>query len=338
MDPILKIEYGSECALKIKRKFYLAVQKNPLTKNLTSVLIKVNCVLFHWDERRIELHNGLEEPSKTYYVIRSRGRQEGLLSTYYYVLKAMNYAYNMGYIPVVDFSTDLCQYHVHYPVNSTNNAWEYYFRQPISLNAFNQEDKCNVILSGWSFGSKENDSIIDEDWKRNFFDKICPIQPYIMDAAQKKYEELFNVSRGGVLGVFCRGTDHVNLKPKGHNVQPTVAMLLQKIESFLKDYDIDKIYVVTEDYSIYSAIRNHYGECVFSADDNFVRDYDKGDYLESSLKNDAYIRGRNYLIRLILLTRCDYLITSLASGSKFAMDLKTDKYKAQYVFDLGRYE
>lgn len=324
--------------MKIKRKAYLIIRKIPLIKKMTGAFIKVNDILFHWNERKTELHNGLEDPQRTYFVIRSRGRQEGLISTYYYVLESMNYAYGMGYVPIVDFNSDLCQYHVKYSVNATSNAWEYYFKQPMPLDTFDQNSKRNVILSGWSLVPKKTKQTIGDEWKRKFFDEICPVQPYIMNIAHKKYQELFNTSQGGVLGVFLRGTDYVSLKPKGHPIQPTVEMVEDKIDLFVERHDISRIYVVTEDYSIYSAIQDRYGDIVFSADDNFVKDYDKNDFLESSLKRDAYTRGLDYLIRLILLTKCDYLITSLASGSQFVMDLKKDKYKDEFVFNLGVYE
>ena len=105
----------------------------------------------------------------------------------------------------------------------------------------------------------------------------------------------------------------------------------------MKLHVIKKIYVVTEDYEIYLQIQNRYGSMVFSADDNFVKEYNQKDYLESSLDGNAYTRGRDYLVRLILLGRCDYLISSLASGSEFVLDYKKDEYKDRYLFDLGLY-
>ena len=137
--------------------------------------------------------------------------------------------------------------------------------------------------------------------------------------------------------MFLRGTDYVSLRPKGHHVQPTVEQLCNKIDDFLKLHVIKKIYVVTEDYEIYLQIQNRYDSMVFSADDNFVKEYNQKDYLESSLDGNAYTRGRDYLVRLILLGRCDYLILSLASGSEFVLDYKKDEYKDRYLFDLGLY-
>lgn len=91
-----------------KRKIYLMMKNVPGLSALTNIAMKLNLMLFHFDERKQRKHYGSEDPEKTYYVIRSRGRQEGLLSTYYYVMNEMKYAVDKGYVPVVDFSTDLC--------------------------------------------------------------------------------------------------------------------------------------------------------------------------------------------------------------------------------------
>lgn len=322
-----------------KRKIYLMMKNVPGLSALTNIAMKLNLMLFHFDERKQRKHYGSEDPEKTYYVIRSRGRQEGLLSTYYYVMNEMKYAVDKGYVPVVDFSTDLCQYHIDALIDGTNNAWEYYFKQPLKLKEAKLNQKKNVVLNGWTFGKISRDHV-DDEWKRKFFDEMCPIKANVQELADEKYQKLFatyDMGGGGILGVFLRGTDYVSLRPKGHHVQPTVEQLCDKIDDFLKLHVIKKIYVVTEDYEIYLQIQNRYGSMVFSADDNFVKEYNQKDYLESSLEGDAYTRGRDYLVRLILLGRCDYLISSLASGSEFVLDYKKDEYKDRYLFDLGLY-
>ena len=40
---------------------------------------------------------------------------------------------------------------------------------------------------------------------------------------------------------------------------------------------------------------------------------------------------------MILLSKCNYLITSITQGSKFSYILNGGKYMDKYVFDLGLY-
>lgn len=182
-----------------KRKIYLMMKNVPGLSALTNIAMKLNLMLFHFDERKQRKHYGSEDPEKTYYVIRSRGRQEGLLSTYYYVMNEMKYAVDKGYVPVVDFSTDLCQYHIDALIDGTNNAWEYYFKQPLKLKEAKLNQKKNVVLNGWTFGKISRDHI-DDEWKRKFFDEMCPIKANVQELADEKYQKLFatcNMGGGG---------------------------------------------------------------------------------------------------------------------------------------------
>lgn len=67
-------------------------------------------------------HFGDENDGKRYYVIRSRGSTEGLLSSWFYVLESVQWALGQGYIPWVDFSDSSCQYYVRRSINNTDNA------------------------------------------------------------------------------------------------------------------------------------------------------------------------------------------------------------------------
>lgn len=324
--------------MSLKRKIYLRMKNVPAISKLTKIAVNFNLLVFHFPERRRVLHPGNEDRNITYYIIRPRGETEGLLSSYYHVMHQMYYAECNKYIPYVDFKSDSCQYFVDYQVNGTYNAWEYFFQQPNHFDKIYLSRKRNVILQGWTFHKSDfSDREIPKAWKRFFIDSLCPVQPYIQNLVQEKYDLLFP-SRNGVLGVFVRGTDYVALHPKGHPVQPSVEQIMDRIDLFKQKYRIEKIYVVTEDFDIFSKIKNKYGESVFSADDNFVFDYEKSDYVATAFHNDAFERGRDYLIRLLLLTRCDYLISSIASGSNFARDYKQDEYIDSYIFDLGLYD
>lgn len=55
------------------------------------------------------------------------------------------------------------------------------------------------------------------------------------------------------------------------------------------------------------------------------------------LEKDKKLRGQKYLAKMILLSRCRYLITSITQGSKFSYILNNGKYLDEYAFDLGLY-
>ena len=56
------------------------------------------------------------------------------------------------------------------------------------------------------------------------------------------------------------------------------------------------------------------------------------------LNDDKKQRGQNYLVKMILLSKCKYLISSITQGSKFSYALNGGKDKDEYIFNLGLYD
>ena len=325
---------------KIKRKIYFALSNNKSMQGVLKLLIMVNNILFHWNERQKMYHYGDENPDDTYYVIRPSGNTEGLLSTYFYVTESVSWAKKKNYIPFVDFSDSTCQYYVGREINGTYNAWEYFFKQPSDVRKEDLVSKRNVLKSGWFVFDKyqcrrEKDEVQNGSEGRIKKDTNIAIQDYIL----KKAYELKNkiLKDKNVLGVFIRGTDYVKLRPKGHSVQPTIDQICEKVDEMISKSEIDQIYLVTEDYDYYLKIKEKYGSMVVVADDRFVKNYDKKEYISDVLVDDPYERGLSYLIRLIILSECDYMVSSIASGSIFVKNIRKRTAKEEYWFDLGTY-
>lgn len=324
----------------IKRKINLSISED---SSFYKLLVKINHLLFHYDERYRSVHYGDKDSDLTYYIIRSRGKDEGLLSQYFYVVENVKYALDNSYIPYVDFSNDNCQYHVDYLVNNTNNAFEYYFNQPFKLTDNEIKEKRNVILTGWDkdnngFDNLKYESFIDYYRSlelKNICKKYCDIKPYIKEEVQKEKNKLFKSS--DVLGVFIRGTDYTSLKPKGHHIQPSINELINKIDEFLNKYNISNIYLVTEDYKIYKELKDKYNDLIIVYLDDFIKDYDGTNFVSEYIDEDKYQKGLKYLIKVLLLNECDYLVSSIANGSMFALTMKENDYKDSYYFDLGVY-
>ena len=304
------------------------------------ILVKINLILFHWKERRKYLVKKRKN-KQTYYVIRSREASDGLLSTYFFVISHVVWALERDYIPVVKFDDETCQYYVGREINGTYNAWEYFFTQPCGVKYEDIPNDANILLSGWTLfeknGVKDVKLTVDNVRKtiKNVCEKHCGVQPYIWEIVDQKAKELFDGNN--TLGAFIRGTDYVALKPKGHYIQPTVDDLQEKIDEFLSKYEIGKIFVVTEDYDIYQCLEQKYRGRVFTSDDDFVKNYNTEDYLSASLNSDPYVRGLNYLIRVLLLAKCPYIVSSITNGSLFALTVKNEEYSDEYWFDLGLY-
>ncbi len=135
---------------RLKRKAGFIISRS---KILMPIFRKINLILFHWDKRRQDKSFGNLNPSVKFYVIRSSGADEGLLSLYLGRLKEIHRCIHEGFIPIIDWENYKTQYNVDFPVNGTKNAWEYYFEQPCGYSLEEVYKSKNVRLSGWSLSN-----------------------------------------------------------------------------------------------------------------------------------------------------------------------------------------
>lgn len=329
---------------KAKRKIGLFLFNNKESHALGflyKLLAMVNCFFFHWSGRMHLEHPGTEDDDITYYVIRPETKTEGLLSLYYYVLTQVLWANSNNFVSFIYFDKTNCQYYVDRTINGTQNAWEYYFTQPCNIKSIEEiMKKKNVLYSGWSFKKRikyiNKDFItINDPFIRDMMQNSISVQPYILDMADEYCAKFFINKK--ILGVFIRGTDYISLKPKGHYIQPTIDSVLNIVDEFLNKHNPDNIFLVTEDYSYFSVFKEKYKDLIICSDNNFIKEYDNKSLVADVLKDDPYSRGLNYLLRMILLTRCHFLVSSITNGSLFSYGLKKDQYEDSYWFNLGKY-
>ena len=157
---------------------------------------------------------------------------------------------------------------------------------------------------------------------------------------KKMYEdELLKIDVSNMLGVYIRGTDYTNKKPSGHPVQPTLKQLMNKIDEFLDMYqDINGIFLVTEDKKLYLQLKQKYNSLIkISFEDNLI-EQNKNQFLYKALKDKNKVdQGKKYLVKILLLSRCKYLVTSITNGSACALAFNGNRYKDKYIFELGLY-
>ena len=185
----------------------------------------------------------------------------------------------------------------------------------------------------------ESDIFFDKEIKRKSSDLLhnnLQFNEEVIELVRKESKKL-NIEE--CLGVYIRGTDYIKLKPSGEYIQPSVDQMKNKIFDFINKYDAP-IFLVTEDGNIYDALTDEFGKKIRTVSyDTFIRDYDGKDVLSKSnvLEENKKLRGQKYLAKMILLSKCKYLITSITQGSKFSYALNGGKYIDEYVFNLGLY-
>ncbi len=315
-----------------KRRLGLYVQHNRLLRGIAT---DINLALFHWDKRQQHISSGELNPSAKFYVIRSSGKDEGLLSLYLGRLLQVHELLRNGFIPIIDYQNYATQYNVDFPVNGTRNAWEYYFEQPCRYTLDEVYHSRNVTLSGWRFFQAYGRHRTVQRSVSYEMLQLAPVKQYIFDIAREK---IHSDGIHDMIGLLIRGTDYTKLKPAGHSVSPAPEMAAQKLDEFLARYGKSKIFLATEDSEVYDFFRNRYGDLIYTSDDNLVRNYSGKDYIANEIHtNNKYKFGLDYLVKMICLSECRYLIASKTAGTEFARLLNNGRYSCEYVFDLGTY-
>ena len=259
---------------------------------------------------------------------------------------AIAYAEKKGYTPVVDMK--------HYPniylyddeVGKVN-SWEYYFEQPGGLSLEKALSCRKYIISKDSmhhyFRAQGYIDFYNRDGELDYWRGICrkyirfskPVLDVIEHESQK-----FAGKR--VLGVSVRGTDYTSRKPAHHPVQPTIEQAVAKAREVFGTGTYDAVYLATEDKNIIVAFREAFGEKLILPDRDAI-DYDPSadkwitECFSDRRENDKYLTGLEYLVSMLMLTKCTGLITSQTAGSTAIMYL-SDGWEYLYVFELGFYK
>lgn len=286
---------------------------------------------------------GKENENKTVYVIKPDYQDgvEGLLSLIHKQVLYIDYAKQNGYIPYVDWKNYNTQYY-----DGKNNVWSYFFKQPSDISEKEVYSSKNVYLSGWTFtdinplGLFEANIFFDKEIEKKSYNILNSNLRFCDEILNTVEKEAQNIDIDNCIGVYVRGTDYIRLKPSGEYIQPDVKQVEEKIIKFINKYNAP-IFLVTEDGEIYDSLVNIFGASIrIVSYDSFIRNYDGKDVLSKSnvLDENKKLRGQRYLVKMILLSRCKYLISSITQGSKFSYALNGGKYIDEYIFDLGLYD
>ncbi|MCM1262521.1 MAG: hypothetical protein NC313_07335 [Butyrivibrio sp.] len=287
----------------------------------------------------------------TFYVIRYHSMETGLISIYFSILIEIEYALRHGYVPFIDLQNNTTQYTTGELIQGTRNAWEYFWSQPSKYSIDEIYSSKNVILSGKNIQAdkeKHNGEIYQlyKNYDFNNFDdthklyefikRNMDVKPYIYERVKSIWKEHF--AQGKIIGVFIRGTDYTAFCPKGHPVQPSKEQLYEKVMMLRKKYLESKVFLVTEDEKIYVFLKEKLQGALIEIDDIRFSQYRGDDYIYKYCKGNTYQIGLCYLTKLLLLSKCHYLVASIANGSKFANIMNDNHYEERVILDLGVYK
>lgn len=295
----------------------------------------------YWAEHRKRY--GRENPDRTFYVIRRRDVYCGLFSIFITTLQRIDNALQCGYIPVVDLQNDFNIYLAEDQIGK-ENAWEYYFKQPMGYSLADIRNSAKVIIGSGAvppmFPYLDLDFLYGRtgelEYWRGLVKKYIHLSPEAENAVQMEYRRLFSL-QDKVLGVKCRGTDYANGKPKNHPIQPTPLQAADKAEEIMKDHACTKVFLATEDAAFYQVFSERFGDKLIANKTEYAQ-YQGGSAGKEEYEREdgGYRAGMEYLVTTMLLAKCDCLCAGCVSATVGAL-LLTEGYEYTYLFDLGIY-
>ena len=72
--------------------------------------------------------------------------------------------------------------------------------------------------------------------------EYMPFSDTMQQVVEEAYQQ-YGFKDKRVLGILCRGTDYITLRPHNHPVQPQTEIVIQKAKDMMKDYGCDYCYL-----------------------------------------------------------------------------------------------
>lgn len=303
-----------------------------MKSKLKSLLRRIYALQF----RRYKLYFGSSNEN-VYYIIRFFPR-EGLMSMLYKACGHVEYALNMGYIPIIDmthFRTmyrncifgDFCRLKLEDYAKVKNKGLR---KKYIIAAVGTKPEESPLFGSYWAYAFEHFAE------KGRWFWNHFSINEDIMYQVQKDAAEL---SIPSCIGVLLRGTDYIALKPDSHPVQPDISEVFVVLDDWMQLYGKSAFFLVTEDAVIRDLVKQKYGNRILTvSDDVYAENYKAGKMLADTVeKSKAYQMGMVYMKKIVLLSMCKGLVAAKTNGSLMALVMNGGKYENVYLFDKGLY-
>ena len=111
------------------------------------------------------------------------------------------------------------------------------------------------------------------------------------------------------LGVLARGTDFVNTHLHNHQIHASKEMIADRIDEALREWNLDYVYIATEDASYCEFFKERYGEKVFFTDQQrYITKHNEllSEFHRSEeVKRAGFELGAEYAASINLLLQCN---------------------------------
>jgi hypothetical protein len=269
---------------------------------------------------------GNKNKDKKFYVIR-RSPGAGFFSNLTYVLGHLQIAKKYKFTPVIDMENYPTIYNEKKIINKTYNSWEYYFKKVSKYKLDEVYKSKNVIITSNFF---EHHMPTDMSLKKEFNElikKYIHIKPDILKEA-KYFEKKYFKKNNKILGIHFRGTTYKTAR--GHAFPIPPKLMKKNIDTLIKKFKYDKIFVVTEEYQYLEYLKKYYPKKIIFCNVYRTRKLDA--FKHYPRINHRYKLGREILIETLLLSCCKGLTFVKSNVSSAAIVFSKNKLNLHPLF------
>lgn len=140
-----------------------------------------------------------------------------------------------------------------------------------------------------------------------------------------------------ILAVLCRGTDYTAQRPYGHPVQPSLQEIFEETQATVRQHNINKIFLSTEDADISRQFRSAFNSVTEFP--GVTVSYNQGKLLYESFTGSQKLRiVQRYLRQIETISRCHHFIAGRCGGSLWAaLHSSAKQFGHVKIWDLGVY-
>jgi hypothetical protein len=270
---------------------------------------------------------GPRNPEKIFFVIQQEGLGRGLFSLISAVICYVDFADRHGFIPVVDFENFPTEYYEKDEIFGSKNAFEYYFYPISNINLEEVYQSQNVIISNKNYPVGYNYTIAKIPNLIKTYDKYFKVKKEIQDLV---IIDQF-LQQGKVLGIQFRGQEMRTAR--GHWMPPTPEQMFKAIDIMLKDHSFKFIFVSSEDENLLKIIIDKYSSMVIYND--IFRTSNVNAYKIYPRNYHKYLLGREILVDMLCLSKCDALISCSSNVAWMARFINNNKYISTIFINNG---
>ena len=107
----------------------------------------------------------------------------------------------------------------------------------------------------------------------------------------------------------------------------------------MREWKCDKLFLATEDKNIFKIFQESFGDYLLAFDKEFT-DYKPGKdmpYTRIERENDHFLSGKDYLIEMLLLSKCNSIVASGGAGANGVALFAENYFNNVHRFLLGAY-